>query len=188
MSAEFRRKGQGKIVNCFECENFAHGNCVSVLQEVCNFLDSSTNSRRFWDSILNDLNAHIMSEFESINATIETYKEKLNQLEGIDVFRGELSTLKNEMKVSFADIVSHCIKGHVDDIKAETPAWVASDSVMTSLQSRERSKIEEAKAMEISDKIFFIPCERSGRQMESGKNSGNPETDLVGGGDGVYGD
>ncbi|ESN98819.1 hypothetical protein HELRODRAFT_162279 [Helobdella robusta] len=135
-------KGQGKAVKCSQCEFFAHANCVSIPEEVCNLLDSSTNLRWFCDrclslgpnikkltssvdslrkdvfnklNTLNDLNANIKSELGNINAVIESNKEKLNQLESSDVFRGELNTLK----ISFADIVSRGIKGHTDDIKAE---------------------------------------------------------------------
>ncbi|ESO11719.1 hypothetical protein HELRODRAFT_166737 [Helobdella robusta] len=251
-------KGQGKAVKCSQYEYFAHANCVSISEEVCNLLDSSTNLRWFCDRC---------SKLENINAALESNKEKLNQLESTDVFRGELNILKNDIKVSFADIVSCGIKGHADDIKAEVktvqttindakqikerennlimfhlpesdgdrtrkksddhtrPLLLKMDSVdiknmiiknVSKLQSLDvslgriglnhnlspeqrkklRSKIEEARALEASDKGFFIPCKRPGWQMEGGEISGNSETDLgvqltdandVGGDDGTGG-
>ncbi|ESN93136.1 hypothetical protein HELRODRAFT_181243 [Helobdella robusta] len=161
-------KGQGKAVKCSQCEFFAHANCVSIPEEVCNLLDSSTNLRWFCDrcsslgpnikkltssvdslrkdvfnklSTLNDLNANIKSELENINAVIESNKEKLNKLESSDVFRGELNTLKNDMKVSFADIVSHGIKRHTDDIKAEVKTVQATINDAKQIKERENNLI-----------------------------------------------
>ncbi|ESO12349.1 hypothetical protein HELRODRAFT_158855 [Helobdella robusta] len=121
ISVRSEAKGQGKAVKCSQCEYFAHANCVSIPEEVCNLLDSSTNLRWFCDrcsslgpnikkltssvdslrkdvfnklNTLNDLNANIKSELENINAVIESNKEKLNQLESSDVFRCKLNILK----------------------------------------------------------------------------------------------
>ncbi|ESO01028.1 hypothetical protein HELRODRAFT_175053 [Helobdella robusta] len=159
-------KGQGKAVKCSQCEYFAHANCVSIPEEVCNLLDSSTNLRWFCDrcsslgpnikkltssvdslrkdvfnklNTLNDLNANIKSELENINAAIESNKEKLNQLESSDIFRGELNILKNDMKVSFADIVSRGIKRHTDDIKAEVKT--VQTTINDAKQIKERENI-----------------------------------------------
>ncbi|ESO02136.1 hypothetical protein HELRODRAFT_161372 [Helobdella robusta] len=92
-------------------------------------------------SPLNDLNANINSELENINAVIESNKEKLNKLESSDVFRGELNTLKNDMKVSFADIVSRGIKGHTDDIKAEVKTVQATINDAKQIKERENNLI-----------------------------------------------
>ncbi|ESN90771.1 hypothetical protein HELRODRAFT_182599 [Helobdella robusta] len=143
-------KGQGKAVKCSQCEYFAHANCVSIPEEVCNLLDSSTNLRWFCDrcsnvfnklNTLNDLNANIKSELENINATLESNREKLNQLESTDVFRGELNILKNDMKVFFADIVSRGLKGHADDIKAEVKTVQTTINDAKQIKERENNLI-----------------------------------------------
>ncbi|ESN99139.1 hypothetical protein HELRODRAFT_162634 [Helobdella robusta] len=74
-------------------------------------------------------------------AALEINKEKLNQLESTDVFRGELNILKNDMKVSFADIVSRGIKGHADDIKAEVKTVQTTINDAKQIKERENNPI-----------------------------------------------
>ncbi|ESN93217.1 hypothetical protein HELRODRAFT_181144 [Helobdella robusta] len=177
-------KGQGKAVKCSQCEYFAHANCVSIREEVCNLLDSSTNLRWFCDRC-SSLGPNIKKLTSSVDSPRKDVFNKLNTLN--DLNANIKSDLEN-INAAIENIVSRRIKGHTDDIKAEVKSVQTTINDAKQIKEREnnlimfhflrvaviglgriglshdlspeqrkelRSKIEEARALEAFDKGFL---------------------------------